>query len=491
MRRSSVLSLTVFIAALLAIEPVRAVFLPPYEGDGISGATDSVDFPINPDWLRDGDSQGDEFGHSVAGAGDVNGDGYGELIVGAAKATYTQSREGVAYVFYGAPQGPEIDPDWLAGGDQKGSEFGASVNGAGDVNGDTYDDVIVGAPLYGQPETGRAFVFYGSATGLSATPDWSAGIGLRDARFGVSVSGAGDVNKDGYDDVIVGAQGYTDGEALEGGAFVFYGSPSGPITTTMWVAQGNQASALFGSSVSGAGDVNGDGYDDVIVGAPQYDNGESNEGAAFVFFGSESGLSAGPDWMAEGDQAEAEFGVAVGTAGRVNDDVYGDVIVGAVDYDGSVADVGAAFVYYGSADGLADTPNWSALGSQEHSGFGCAVGGGGDVNRDGFDDVIVGADRFDYDQSLEGAAFVYSGSSGGLSGMPVWRLEGNKADTRFGAAVGVDPTINNDDFADLVVGAPQYRIEGLIHGRAYAYFGSEITGYRFFVRLPVLISGGP
>ena len=292
MRRSIVLSLTLVIVALIGLAPARAVILSEPSLSDVERVSGGADFPINPDWFRDGDDQGDEFGHAVAGAGDVNGDGYGDIIVGAAKATHTQQREGVAYVFRGATNGPDVTPDWQAGGGQKGSEFGAAVSGAGDVNGDTYDDVIVGAPLYGQPETGRVFVFFGSENGLSATPDWSYGIGLRDARFGVSVSGAGDVDHDGYDDVIVGAQGYTNGEVLEGAAYVFYGSSSGPITTTLWVAEGNQTNALFGASVSGAGDVNGDTYDDVIVGAPQYDNGETNEGAAFVFFGSESGLSA-------------------------------------------------------------------------------------------------------------------------------------------------------------------------------------------------------
>ena len=181
----------------------------------------------------------------------------------------------------------------------------------------------------------------------------------------------------------------------------------------------------------------------------------------------------------------------MGVAGNVNDDVFSDVIVGAVEYNGVQDNAGAAFVFHGSAAGPASAPNWTFIGSQAHAGFGNAVGGGGDVNHDGFDDVIVGADYFDYDQSQEGAAFVFTGSSGGLSTAPVWRFEGNKADAQSGAAVGVAGKINNDDYADLVVGAPQYRIEGLIHGRAFAYFGSDVSGYRIHLHVPVVISGGP
>jgi hypothetical protein len=124
-----------------------------------------------------------------------------------------------------------------------------------------------------------------------------------------------------------------------------------------WMGEGNQESAQYGYSVGTAGDVNGDGYDDVIVGAPDYANGQQNEGAAAVYYGSAAGLSLVPNWGDEGDQEGARFGSSVGTAGDVNGDGYDDVIVGAPNYDHGQDGEGAVVVYHGSAAGLSLTPN--------------------------------------------------------------------------------------------------------------------------------------
>ncbi|MCX5772977.1 MAG: integrin alpha, partial [Candidatus Hydrogenedentes bacterium] len=157
---------------------------------------------------------------------------------------------------------------------------------------------------------------------LATSAAWTAESDQVEAFFGNSVSTAGDVNGDGYADVIVGAYWYDNGETNEGRAFVYHGSASGLLTTAAWTAESDQASSEFGYSVSTAGDVNGDGYADIIVGAHRYDNGQTNEGGAFVWFGSASGLGANgtpvnADWSAESDQDSAEFGNSVSTAGDV------------------------------------------------------------------------------------------------------------------------------------------------------------------------------
>ena len=123
--------------------------------------------------------------------------------------------------------------------------------------------------------------------------------------FGYSVATAGDVNGDGFSDVIVGAIWFDNGQTDEGRAFVYHGSASGLGLCPAWTAEGDQASALFGYSVATAGDVNGDGYSDVIVGAVQYDNGQTDEGRAFVYHGSSSGLATSAAWTAESNQASA------------------------------------------------------------------------------------------------------------------------------------------------------------------------------------------
>ena len=441
---------------------------------------------IRHNWYFNGEAQGDDLGAAVSAAGDVNGDGWDDVIVGAPKAGDLVTKEGIVYIFFGSSVGLNDSPGWKVGGGQQGAGFGAAVSAAGDVNGDGWDDVIVGAPLYGQPETGRVFIFYGSDTVPSLTPDWTFEIGQRDAKFGISVGAAGDVNDDNYDDVMVGAQGYKDGQESKGAAFCFYGSASG-ITTTYWMTESNQVGALFGSSVSTAGDVDGDGYDDVIVGASQFDDGETDEGAAFVFLGSDSGLPASYAWMAGGDQAEAEFGAAVNTAGDVNGDGLDDVIVGAPLYDADQPDAGAAFGFYSSETGLSASADWSVMSDQSWSGFGSAVATAGDVNGDAFDDVIVGAYR--YSKAEEGQALIFFGSTSGLSETTNWVTEGDKAETQFGFAVGAAGDVNGDGYADVIVGSPKYKIETDTRGRAFAYHGSDVL--QFFTFLPCVFKAFP
>ena len=129
---------------------------------------------------------------------------------------------------------------------------------------------------------------------------------------------------------------------------MYLGSASGLASTPAWTAESDRANAYFGRSVATAGDANGDGYSDVIVGAPSYANGQSNEGRAFVYLGSASGLASTPAWTAESDMANAYFGSSVATAGDANGDGYSDVIVGADSYTNGQAGEGRAFVYYGN-----------------------------------------------------------------------------------------------------------------------------------------------
>ena len=132
------------------------------------------------------------------------------------------------------------------------------------------------------------------------------------------------------------------------------------LTTVGWNAEGNQAGAQFGGSVASAGDVNGDGYGDVIVGAAYLDNGESDEGRAFLYLGLPIGLSVVAAWIGESNEAEAHYGSSVASAGDTNGDGYCDVVVGAYDFDNGESYEGRAFLYLGSASGLAASAAWTA-----------------------------------------------------------------------------------------------------------------------------------
>ncbi|MEO8503968.1 MAG: integrin alpha [Acidobacteriota bacterium] len=428
-----------------------------------------------------------QLGFSVAAAGDVNGDGYGDVIVGAPLWDAGLADEGRAFIYHGSSAGLTFVTTSL-GSSQAGARFGSSASAAGDVNGDGYGDVIVGAFLYDSAaaDSGAAFIFLGSSVGVPSGTVASAATVLQSARpsaqFGYSVAGAGDVNGDGYGDVIVGADQYDLGESNEGTAYVFLGSPSGVApggpSTAATTLQSNQPDALFGWSVAGAGDVNGDGYADVIVGAIQYDQGQTNEGAAFVFLGSPFGVASGGALSAsatlQSNQASSFLGWSVASAGDVNGDGYADVLVGAPFYDLGQADEGAAFVFLGGAGGVgAGNPANAATTLQSFQAdaqFGWSVSGAGDVNGDGYGDVIVGAPAYDSGQSGEGAAFVFLGEPSGVATSSPG-LESNQAGARLGASVAGIGDVNGDGFGDVAVGAPLYDSGQTDEGAVFAFAG--------------------
>jgi len=436
-----------------------------------------------PGWASECNQGGASCGWSVASAGDVNGDGFGDIIVGAINYDNGEPNEGAALVFYGSPTGPSATPDWIAEGNQAFAEFGYAVGTAGDVNGDGFDDVIIGSPQYSNGEfaEGRAWLYLGSPTGLATTPAWTAESNQIDGRMGRMVGTAGDVNADGFADVMIGCYSYTNGETDEGIALVFHGSPNGlsPNGTPLnadWMTEGNQMTAWYGRTGGAAGDVNGDGYSDVIISAYRYTNGESLEGAVFVYHGSPIGLCRTPNWTAESNQVNAAFGFSAGGAGDVNGDGFSDVIVGAVNYSSGQFWEGAAFVYAGSPGGLATTPLWMTEGNQVEARIGWATGTVGDVNGDGFSDIVATSPLYDNDQVNEGRVFVFHGSPEGPSPTPDWFVEGNQTNGQFGFSVAAAGDINGDGFGDVVVGAPGFDGGHVDEGQSILCYGNSGLG---------------
>ncbi len=429
-------------------------------------------------WSITGAISNTQLGADVALAGDVDGDGYADVLVGAPGFTDGETGEGEAQLYSGSASGLSAAATWTHSPNQAGAHFGAAVAGAGDVNGDGFGDVLIGAPGYSHPESneGGAFAFYGGADAPNQTADWNV---TGSGEFGYAVASAGDVNGDGYADVIVGAHLYDTALSNAGQILIYLGSANGLATTAITTRDGEAANAQLGYSVSTAGDVDGDGYDDIIAGAPYHTNGQDSEGRAYVYFGSAGGLEPSPDWYAESNMADGRLGRSVACAGDVNGDGYSDIIVGAPYYS---SDSGRAFIWRGKlqvgigmGDGTPSNAYWTGNIGQNFAIFGSAVSSAGDVNGDGYSDVIVGARSYNNGQTLEGAAFLYLGGAGAMDAAPVWQTESNQANARYGTTASAAGDVNGDGFSDFLVGAPEFDNGQTNEGAVFLFYGTDET----------------
>ena len=337
------------------------------------------------------------------------------------------------------------------------------VSGAGDVDGDGFDDVLVADDV-----NGEVYLYRGSSAGVAGPATWSTSHSLFNAwnGLGQTVAGAGDINGDGYDDVIVGSveQGSTGPtDPADGIVKVFYGSGSGLSSQPDWTA--SRVDRTFGNAVAGAGDLNGDGYDDVVVGDPGWcpypnQNASGPKSAVYVYYGSGSGLPAQPSWSYEhsnNDEFVSCLGISVASAGDVDGDGFDDLIAGAPDYLNDGVGEGRAYLFNGSSSGLSDTPDWTSIHPKsvhgKQAGYGWNLLGVGDVDGDGYDDIMVGG--YGTYQKGEGGGqtnmsyrlFFYHGGPNGVQPQPVWADPVGQRPYHRGTMSG---DIDADGFSDIV-----------------------------------------
>ena len=415
---------------------------------------------------------------------------------------------------------PSMNPStgFRIDGELAADRFGQGVASAGDVNGDGIEDLIVGA--YASDAngsfSGAAYVIFGTRDGFPATFDVASLDGTNgfrisgkaaDDRMGRSVSAAGDVNGDGYGDLIVGGQGSDAGGANSGAAWVVFGKASGFAAdlglaslngTNGFQLTGLAAGDVLGRSVSGAGDVNGDGVDDIIVGTPVANAAGPASGVAYVVFGATSPFSASFNlasldgtngFRIEGEDGFDALGLSVAGAGDINGDGYDDLIVGAPDAYSGGFKTGAAYVVFGKASGFASSLDPAAFtasdgfkinGQGHYDQAGYAVSAAGDINGDGFDDLLVGAIYNSHVLSETGAAYVVFGKASGfgtsfnlssLNGANGFKIGGAAAGDFMGFALSAAGDFNGDGFDDILVGTPANDAPGVNSGAAWILFG--------------------
>ena len=499
-------------------------------------------------------------GLAVSNAGDVNGDGFDDAVIG------SPTWEGRAYVVFGSALGISTPLDLstldgtngflISGYELIGAlqlvhvqQTGHEVSGGGDINGDGYDDLIIGARNWQDtPQfdaVGATYVVFGHAGPfapqiLLSSLDGANGfeiVGIHDTGYAstdMSVDYAGDVNGDGFDDVIIGRKDVLlGGVPFVGQAYVVFGQASGfgpqlfladldgtngfrihgaTELNAQRLAQGGRA----GTTVAGVGDVNGDGFDDVAVGAPDLPRvvgtnpfeSLRDSGAVYLVFGKASGFSADlflssftsmDGAVFRGEFETDDVGTDISAAGDVDGDGYDDFLVNAarssIEKPNTITSRGETFLVYGRPSFTsnliqhAGTTRFRLTPRSFSSSPDQVASAAGDVNGDGFDDLLL-TERGRYDstsmQQVNGTAYVVFGDEGGLGSLfDLSTLSGNRGFQLIRSSVS-DPSrlnpggggdFNGDGFGDLIIGADQSTVDGVIHaGSTYVIFGGNFTG---------------
>ncbi|MEP3890878.1 MAG: cadherin-like domain-containing protein [Hellea sp.] len=501
-----------------------------------------------------GINAGDRSGNSVSSAGDINGDGFDDFLIGAEDAVVNGIGTGQSYIIFGRdtainPFAVSLELSTLDGtngfvlnGVDNGDNSGTSVSSAGDINGDGFDDVLIGASggdLNGRG-TGESYIVFGRDTAINpfaasfdfSTLDGTNGFVLygvdRYDGTGISVSNAGDINGDGFDDILIGAVGVDSNFSDTGATYVVFGrdAATDPFSASLdlstlngtngFVVNGVDPSGNNGRSVSAAGDINGDGFDDIIIGASGAGSNYNRVGESYVVFGqaggfaaslSVSSLNGSNGFTLNGIDQNDNSGISVSSAGDINGDGFDDILIGATGGDPNGSDSGESYIVFGrdtATNPFATSFDLSTLdgtngfvlnGVDRFDNSGVSVSSAGDINGDGFDDILIGAPEANtngyggdsylvFGRDTATNPFAASFDLSTLDGLNGLVLIGVDSSDESGSVVSAAGDINGDGFDDLLIGAYRANPNGQDSGESYIIFGAASFS-------PVFVSAAP
>ncbi len=431
-------------------------------------------------------------------ARDVNGDGFADALMSAPNATVGVLQPGQAYLFLGGGSfaGDHLTSDATSTftGADSGDLFGLSLNTAGDVNADGYADIIIGAleAKVGSIAVGQAYLFLGSGAGIAScdftstcTPAATFSGAETDGLFGAAVSSAGDINDDGYDDIIIGAP---EEAAGNGRVYLYHGGPA--LTGELDSSQANTSiegeadKSLHGEEVATAGDVNGDGIDDIVIGAPELDS-DTRNGKVYIFAGAAGGIESCKvgttctvvaTIAAQAANDDDYVGSSVAGGSDINGDGYDDILVGAPN---SAGGRGRAHLFAGgpALSGTINTATSIATiaGLDINDSLGSSVAFAGDTNGDGVHDIIVGARENPVTEA--GYACVFHGGAGFTGALTFSDaaacLYNGQIGGQVGESVNTADDLNGDGYDDVLIGGKGVNGSGIQRGRVYVLPGSD------------------
>jgi hypothetical protein len=360
-------------------------------------------------------------------------------------------------------------------------KIGYALSGEGDFNGDGIPELVVGAPYAGNyGHRAGAVVVMDGVIGSPAAATLTIPGFISHAQFGLTLAMVGDVNGDQFDDLVVGAPVATGSLEEEGSVFLYLGSPQGLSTQSLWRAWGGKKGQRLGENVQAAGDVNGDGFADVLVAAPRWDAALPGHGEVRLYVGNPQGLSAEPVWTYRSERPYARAGRGLARGFDINGDGLADLMVGLPGRMPVESYPGGAEIhfFFGRGQGPSIEPDLVWESPVRRDGFGDAICVVGDMNGDGFPELAVGSPFTALVGREHGVLRIFPGIAEGFSTEPMLEIKGGLPRGRYGSELTALGDLDGDGLADLGIGSPEFASRNHANGRCDILFGSRGLGTR-------------